>query len=191
LTNALKDASLQMQFDERVRKDIRNALTYPIFLGAMGRRDPVHLFIRGPRFAAMLKDRILLLPPFSRSIFLFGLFLRDHILLVAAVLMLLIAGLAVLLRRSWFRAWLQEFGVAAADARNLIVEAEAGRWTAMLATLLRNRIPLVHSLALARDALRLESFKARLDQVERAGAGRKRPRRRSRGLQDFRRTSLT
>jgi general secretion pathway protein F len=37
--------------------------------------------------------------------------------------------------------------------------------------LLRNRIPLVHSLALARDALRLESFKARLDQVERAVRG--------------------
>ena len=172
LTNALKDASLQMQFDERVRKDIRNALTYPIFLGAMGTAAILFIFLFVvPRFAAMLKDRLLLLPPFSRSIFFFGLFLRDHILLVAGVLMLLIAGLAVLFRRPSFRAWLREFGSRLPMLGNLVVEAEAGRWTAMLATLLRNRIPLVHSLALARDALRLESFKARLDQVERAVRG--------------------
>jgi general secretion pathway protein F len=51
------------------------------------------------------------------------------------------------------------------------LEAEAGRWTSMLATLLQNRIPLVQSLALARDSLQVESLKGRLVQVERAVRG--------------------
>jgi len=37
----------------------------------------------------------------------------------------------------------------------------------MLAILLQNRIPLVHSLNIAKESLRLDSFKVRLDQVER------------------------
>jgi general secretion pathway protein F len=41
----------------------------------------------------------------------------------------------------------------------------------MLATLLQNRIPLVQSLALARNSLQVESLKGRLVQVERAVRG--------------------
>jgi general secretion pathway protein F len=52
-----------------------------------------------------------------------------------------------------------------------LLEAEAGRWTSMLATLLQNRIPLVQSLALARNSLTVESLKGRLIQVERAVRG--------------------
>ncbi len=172
LTSGLKDASLQMQFDERVRKDIRNALIYPMFLVAMGTTATLFIFLFVvPRFAGMLKDRLQLLPAFSRSIFLVGMFMRDNILTVAGLLTLLIVGLAMLFRRSWFRAWLREFAVRLPVLGNLLVEAEAGRWTAMLATLLQNRIPLAQSLTLARNSLLLESFKARLAQVERAVRG--------------------
>jgi len=41
----------------------------------------------------------------------------------------------------------------------------------MLATLLQNRIPLVQSLALARNSLQFESLRGRLVQVERAVRG--------------------
>jgi general secretion pathway protein F len=172
LIGALKDASLQMQYDERVRKDIRNALIYPMFLVGMGTAAAFFIFLFVvPRFAAMLKGRLQLLPAFSRSIFLLGLFMRDNIVPVAGLLALLIAGIVILVRRPSFRSRLREFGVRLPVVGNLLVEAEAGRWTAMLATLLQNRIPLVQSLALARDSLHLESFKARLTQVERAVRG--------------------
>lgn len=172
LTGALKDASQQMEFDERVRKDIRNALIYPIFLIVMGITATLFIFLFVvPRFAGMLKDRLQLLPPFSRSIFLIGLFMRDYIVIVIASVVLLIVGLIMLVRRPWVRAWLRELGARLPVLGNLLVEAEAGRWTAMLSTLLRNRIPLVHSLALARDSVVLESCKAQLAQVERAVRG--------------------
>src|SRR5438132_1542674 len=94
ITDALKDASLQMQFDDRVRKDIRNALIYPSFLIGMGIISTLFIFLFVvPRFAAILKDRVLLLPGFSRNIFLIGLFMRDNLPALAALAVLLLAGL--------------------------------------------------------------------------------------------------
>jgi general secretion pathway protein F len=172
LTGALKDASLQMQFDERVRKDIRNALIYPMFLIAMGTAATLFIFLFVvPRFAGMMKGRLQLMPPFSRGIFLVGMFLRDNIVPVVGLGFVLVAALVLLLRKPSVRARLRELAVRLPVLGNMLVEAEAGRWTAMLATLLRNRVPLVQSLSLARDALLLESFKAQLSQVERAVRG--------------------
>ncbi len=172
LTGALKDASLQMQFDERIRKDIRNALIYPMFLIVMGTAATLFIFLFVvPRFAGMMKGRLQLMPPFSRGIFLAGLFLRDNIVSVAGSGLVLIAALVLLFRRPLVRARLRELAVRLPVLGSLLVEAEAGRWTGMLATLLQNRVPLVQSLSLARDSLLLESFKAQLAQVERAVRG--------------------
>jgi general secretion pathway protein F len=172
LTGALKDASLQMQFDERVRKDIRNALIYPMFLIVMGTAATLFIFLFVvPRFAGMMKGRLQLMPPFSRGIFLVGLFLRDNIVSVAGLALVLAIALVLLFRRPSVRARLRELAVRLPVLGHMLVEAEAGRWTAMLATLLQNRVPLVQSLSLARDSLLLESFKAQLAQVERAVRG--------------------
>jgi general secretion pathway protein F len=172
LTGALKDAGLQMQYDERVRKDVRNALIYPLFLIVMGTVATLFIFLFVvPRFAGMMKGRLQLLPPFSRAIFHFGMFLHDNLLSVAGLVLLFAAAIVVLLRRPAIRARLRELAVRLPGLGNMLTEAEAGRWTAMLATLLQNRVPLVQSLSLARDSLLLESFKAQLAQVERAVRG--------------------
>ena len=93
------------------------------------------------------------MPPFSRGIFLVGMFLRDNIVSVAGLGVVLIAALVLLFRRPSVRARLRELAVRLPVLGNMLVEAEAGRWTAMLATLLRNRVPLVQSLSLARESL--------------------------------------
>ena len=84
----------QMQFDDRVRKDIRNALIYPMFLIVMGMAATLFIFLFVvPRFAGMMKGRLQLMPPFSRGIFLAGMFLRDNIVSVAGLGVVLIAAL--------------------------------------------------------------------------------------------------
>jgi general secretion pathway protein F len=172
LTSGLKDASLQLQFDDRVRKDIRNALIYPMFLVSMGAASTLFIFMFVvPRFAAMLKGRWETLPAFPRAIFAMGLFMRGHVYSLVGLAVVLAAGFCLLWRRPSFRARLQELGVRLPLLGRLFLEAEAGRWTAMLATLLQNRVPLVQSLALARNSLRVESLKGRLVQVERAVRG--------------------
>jgi len=172
LTTALKDAIGQMQFDDRVRKDIRNALIYPIFLVMMGVAATLFIFMFVvPRFAAMLKGRWQLLPTFSRTIFSAGLFMRENILTITGLMIVLAAGCWFLWQRPSIRMRLQELAIRVPVLGKFLLEAETGRWTAMLATLLRNRVPLVESLALARNALRVESLKVRLAQVERAVRG--------------------
>ncbi len=172
LTSGLKDAGLQMQFDDRVRKDIRSALIYPVFLLFMGIASTLFIFIFVvPRFAAMLKGRWELLPAFPHAIFATGLFLRNNIYPATALAVLLVASFCVLWQRASFRMQLLEFGIRLPLLGRFFLEAEAGRWTAMLATLLQNRIPLVQSLALARNSLQFESLRGRLVQVERAVRG--------------------
>ncbi len=51
------------------------------------------------------------------------------------------------------------------------MEAETGRWAAMLGTLLENRVALLHALELARQGVQLPSLRARLDQVSKAVRG--------------------
>jgi general secretion pathway protein F len=112
-----------------------------------------------------------LLPAFPHAIFATGLFLHNNIYSVTGLAVLLSAGLYLLWQKASFRTQLQEFGIRLPLLGKFFLEAEAGRWTSMLATLLQNRIPLVQSLVLARNSLHVESLKGRLIQVERAVRG--------------------
>ena len=112
-----------------------------------------------------------MLPTFSRMIFSVGLFMRENILISIGLTILVTAGCWFLWHRPAIRARLRELSVRVPVLGNIFLEAETGRWTAMLATLLRNRVPLVQSLALARNSLRVDSLKVRLAQVERAVRG--------------------
>src|ERR1700751_1826386 len=104
LTSGLKDAGLQMQFDDRIRKDIRNALIYPMFLVLMGITSTLFIFIFVvPRFAGMLKGRWELLPAFPHAIFATGLFLHNNLYSVMGLAALLAAGLYLLWRKASFR----------------------------------------------------------------------------------------
>jgi general secretion pathway protein F len=116
----------------------------------------------------MLKGRLHLLPAFSRDIFLCGLFVRDNIFIIFIAAVLVVIGFVALWRRGGLPSRLREWSLRVPVLGLFLMEAEAGRWSAMLSTLLRNRVPLVQSLSLARDSLHLESLKNRLGQVERA-----------------------
>src|ERR1700739_2118836 len=109
LTSGLKDAGLQMQFDDRVRKDVRNALIYPMFLVFMGIASTLFIFIFVvPRFAGMLKGRREVLPAFPHAIFATGLFLHNNLYSVMGLAALLAAGLYLLWQQASFRIKFQE-----------------------------------------------------------------------------------
>ena len=131
LTSGLKDAGLQMQFDDRVRKDIRSALIYPVFLVGMGIASTLFIFIFVvPRFATMLKGRWELLPAFPHAIFATGLFLRDNIYSATGLAVLLAAAFYLLWQKASFRMQLLELVIRLPLLGRFFVETEAGRWTA-------------------------------------------------------------
>lgn len=169
---ALADAAEEMEHTAKVRTELRNALVYPAFLVGFGILAVLFIFmVVVPRFAIMFKGKFDKLPMISYVVIVFGMWVRNHLLLWGMLVAgLVVAGiyafrqpkirglaLALLSRTPVLRHWLTEF--------------ETARWSAVLARLLENRVPLMQSLELARSTLKSEEVQRRLVQVERSVRG--------------------
>lgn len=167
LGKALQDAVAQMEYDEQVRTEIRQALTYPAVLVAAGIGAVVMMFaFVVPKFS-MLLDRGADLPWLGWAVLTAGTFARQWwwLLLCLAVA----AGVLVArqfgdpLRRARVFQWLEGLPVIGPWR----VEAETAAWSRILATLLGNRVPLLDALALAQGSVRSPRRLARLEEAAR------------------------
>jgi general secretion pathway protein F len=168
LAQALADGVEQMEYDDLVRGEIRQALTYPAVLVAAGLGAVVMMFtFVVPKFASLL-DRGAHLPFLASVVLHGGMFARAYIGWILAALALA----AVLLARSFARPesrerwheWLERLPVVGPWR----VESETASWAKILATLLANRVPLLDALSLARSGLRSPQRRARLDEAARS-----------------------
>lgn len=167
LGRALQDAVAQMEYDQTVRSEIRQALTYPAVLICAGLGAVVMMFtFVVPKFAGLLK-RADDLPLLASAVLNTGMFLRQWYWVVV----LLLAGTAVALARvlrdpakraQWLEA-LERLPVLGVWR----VESETATWARVLATLLSNRVPLMEALDLAQDSVVAPGRRARLEEVAR------------------------
>lgn len=139
-----------MEYDQTVRGEIRQALTYPAVLVCAGLGAVVMMFtFVVPKFATLLK-RADDLPWLAAAVLNTGMFLRQWfpavLLLVAALVAWLIVAAqsrypCALVRRRWngCRCW------GPGGSR-----PETATWARVLSTLLTNRVPLMDALGLAR-----------------------------------------
>jgi general secretion pathway protein F len=172
LKSALKDATAQMEYEERVATEIRGALVYPLFLLGSGLAAVLFIFIFVvPRFSEMFKEHRDQLPTVSRYVMSTGLFVRDNVFYLALALIAVILIIINLARRPAVREWFQAFLMRLPVVGPWLLESETARWTNMLSTLLVNKIPLLKALELARISLNAPELRIRLTQVERAVRG--------------------
>lgn len=172
LRTSLRDGVVQMEYEERVRNDLRNALVYPSILILSGIGAVAFIFIVVvPRFADMFKNNPKALPWLSRVVLDTGMFVRGNIFTVGIVTALITLVAVVLLRRRSVQQQLFDWSMRLPLMGSWLMDAETGRWSSMLSTLLSNRIPLLGSLELARGALRSQTMQAQLGQVERSVRG--------------------
>lgn len=167
LGRALQDAVAQMEYDQTVRSEIRQALTYPAVLICAGLGAVVMMFtFVVPKFAGLLK-RADDLPLLASAVLNTGMFLRQWYWVV----LLLLAGVAVALARvlrdpakraQWLEA-LERLPVLGVWR----VESETATWARVLATLLSNRVPLMEALGLAQESVVAPGRRARLEEVAR------------------------
>lgn len=166
LAGALTRSAEQLEFEERMRGEAREALTYPIILILTGVGAIIFIFsFVVPRFAGILSGRNVDLPLLSEWVLKTGVFVNAHWMLIIALLAAAGFGVSLLLKNDHFK-------VAAIAAlgklpllSNWIMGGETARWTSILAVLVQSRVPILMALELASSSVRLPENSNRLRSV--------------------------
>ena len=164
LDAALLSAAEQMDYEIRVRAELRNALIYPGVLVASGIAATLLIFVVVvPKFANMLKSSRGSLPDISVWVLSTGIFLQENLLLVALGGAGVLAASLLALSVPGVRRWLRSGAARLPLVGSWLRDAELGRWASMLGSLLANRVPIVRAMELAQGAIQLETVAARLE----------------------------
>jgi general secretion pathway protein F len=169
---ALKDAAAQMEAEDRLNQELRNALTYPIVLVCAGVGAVLFIFTAVvPRFATMFAGRMNELPALSRWVLGIGVFVNENLLMTLSAVAAIVAAVVVSLKRSETRRQLFELGLRLPVIGPWLAEQEIARWSGMMAKLLANKVALMRALDLSRGALRSARLAQQMSQVERVVRG--------------------
>jgi general secretion pathway protein F len=171
LGKALRDASAQMEYEQQLRNEMRNALIYPAVLVAAGVAAVAIMFIFVvPRFASLL-EQAHELPWLAWAVLALGTWSREQFWLLALLLVAAGGGAAWALRKPELRARGLDLLSRWPVLGPWLVEADTARWAKMLGALLGNKVPLMRGLELAQAGLQLPQRRARMGEVTRAVRG--------------------
>ncbi len=163
LASSLHHGANQMEYEEKIRQEMRNALTYPTVLAVSGVLATLLIFIVVvPKFAGLLKNSKGKLPDISVWVLQTGMFVKEHLLILGAGVAIAVFFLASLFSRPQVR---QKFwdGLARMPLIGAwLIETEIGRWAGMLSTLLENKVPIVRAMELAQGGVQISLLKQQL-----------------------------
>ena len=168
LGRALRDAGAQMEYEQQLRNEMRNALIYPMVLVFAGVAAVSIMFIFVvPKFSMLLKDADKL-PFLGWAVLALGTWVRGNFWWLAIVLALLVVVAAWGLRKPELRAAALDRLARWPVLGPWLVESDTARWAKVLGALLGNRVPLMRGLELAQAGLQLPHRRARMGEVTRA-----------------------
>lgn len=174
LAQALESAAGQMEYEQRIRGEMRNALIYPGILVFSGIAATLLIFIIVvPKFAGLLKNSRAQIPDISVWVLTAGLFVKENLLWVGLGSLGIVLTGVLLLANQALRARLLQALSRAPILGAWLVETEIGRWASMLGTLLENRVPILKAMELAQDGMRLDAVRQKLQQALRKVRGGK------------------
>lgn len=166
LGQALSTAVTQMEYEDRMRQEMRNALTYPAILITSGIAATLLVFIVVvPKFSNLLKGNTANIPLLSQWVIGTGMFVKTHLLWVALGVFAIVAGVVVALRNPAVRARGYESLIRIPILGNWIADTEMGRWASMLSALLENRVAIIVAMELSSRGVKLSKLRNSLQQV--------------------------
>ncbi len=169
---SLQTAVTQMEYEDRMRQEMRNALTYPAILVVSGIAATLLVFIVVvPKFANLLKGNTAHVPLLSKWIIGTGMFVQANLFWVGLISLSLVMGTIAALRNPAMRSRAFEYLVRVPIMGQWIVETEMGRWASMLGALLENRVPIITAMELALNGVKITTLRNRLQQVLREVRG--------------------
>ncbi len=172
LGQSLQTAVVQMEYEERTRQEMRNALTYPAILVVSGIAATLLVFIVVvPKFANLLKGNTANVPLLSKWVIGTGMFVQANLLWVGLISLALVMGTLAALRNPAMRGRAFESLLHIPILGQWIVETEIGRWASMLSALLENRVPIISAMELALSGVRLSALRNSFQQALREVRG--------------------
>ncbi len=160
LAAALHSAADQMDYETKIRQEMRNALIYPSILVVSGLSAVLLVFIVVvPKFANMLKSSKAEIPALSVWVLKIGLFVKENLFWLGLGATACVFAFIVAMSQEKTRQQFMELLARLPVLGEWLTETETGRWAAMFGTLLENRVPIVNAMELAQEGVRIQSLK--------------------------------
>ena len=163
----LRVAGEQMAYEDRLRRDFVNSLTYPALLACAGVTAVAFIFVEiVPRFSAMIGTSNSKMPALSKVVFAVGGFVNSHLILVGAGLIGLIGFVLAAIAAPGVRAWLYGVGRTLPVVGDLLKAREIATWARLTSFSLANGVSLMEAAALARRGVPPGRFHSGLEAFE-------------------------
>jgi general secretion pathway protein F len=163
LAPGLHAGATQMEYEENLRQEIRNALIYPAVLVMTGISAVLLIFlIVVPKFANLLNNKKANLPEISVIVLKAGLFFKTNMVLCGLVAAAVAVVITFTLSNPKIRRQLMESATRLPLMGAWLLDAEIGRWSAMLGILLDNRVPIVRAMELSEGSVALSGLRQKL-----------------------------
>lgn len=166
LAAALRQGVQQMEYDQKVASEFKNALTYPAILVTAGIAAVFFVFVFVvPQFTNLLDDSNDL-PLLAEVVLRTGAWFNDNALLVAAAAVALVAILITLFRRPAVQQRCMD-GLARLPLLSAwLSEADTAKWASVMSAMLASRVELMDALGLAARGVRISRRRAGLGRAE-------------------------
>ncbi len=167
VAEVLKEAAEQMAYEDRLRRDFSNAMTYPAFLAFAGVSAVGFIFTQVvPRFGAMIGEDRTNVPAMSRWVLATGEFANANLPLVGMIAGALAVLIFVTVTNPSIRAraYTAAHGLPVIGA--VIQAREIASWARLTAFALNNGVPILSAVGLARAAVPTGPFRKGLDLLD-------------------------
>jgi general secretion pathway protein F len=160
LAQSLRDGLNQWQYELDTRKKLIHSLTYPAILIVSGVTAVLLVFILVvPKFVKILDKSSAEIPFLARLVLGTGKFFHEKLPLVIVLLVVSVTVIIFLVSNKKIRQRVWDFFGELPLLGQWVRETDTGRWAAMLATLLDNKVDLIYSLEIARCNVSLTSLR--------------------------------
>ncbi len=168
IAEVLRDASEQMAYEDRLRREFVNALTYPAFLLTAGFIAVMFIFTQVvPRFATMIGDKRTTMPLMSRLVLDIGLWCNSHIVLLLLALAAAAFGVVTGAASPRARRAAYALGLGTPLVGQLLRAREIMSWARLNSFSLANGMLQLDAAALSREAAPDGPFRRGLEKAER------------------------
>ncbi len=166
---AMRDGVTQWEYDMEVATEMRNAMTYPVILVVTGIGAVMLIFaVVVPKFVNLLEKSKAEIPFLALAVLRTGEFVNNNIIVISALAAGIVAIAVYSFSNPKIRLKIRDFFSKLPLFREWLMESEVAQWSAMLATLLENRVELMHALELARSYILSSQLQARLVHVSKS-----------------------